>query len=106
MAGIYGEPSGMFTEQTGTFKEAGGMFKPEGSEQQDRAIAFAARDGRPTALDPSTPPIKSALMPSNIGGPVMNKKTGQWFGGDLSLSPRLSDPAFSIERLSGRLGML
>lgn len=105
MAGIYGEPSGMFTEQTGTFKEAGGMFKPDGSEQQDRAINQAAREGRPTALDPMTPAIKSASAPSNIGQPFRTRN-GTLVGADLSLSPRLSDPAFSIERLSGRLGML
>jgi hypothetical protein len=104
MAGIYGEPSGLFTEQTGTFKEAGGMFKPDGSQQQERAFTQAARQGRPTALDPMTPAIKSPSAPLNIGAPF--EKRGVIYGADLSLSPRLSDPAFSIERLSGRLGML
>ena len=105
MAGIYGEPTGMFTEQLGTFKEAGGMFKPEGSEQQDRAIAQAARMGRPTALDPVTPAIKSPLAPSNVGAPFRDRR-GNLLGADMSLSPLLRDPGFSIEQLSGRLGML
>jgi hypothetical protein len=105
MAGIYGEPEGMFTEQPGTFKEAGGMFQPDGSKQQDRTIALAAKRGLPTALDPDTPPIKSASAPLNIGQPIRTRGGGM-FGADMSLSPRLSDPAFAIERLSGRLGML
>ena len=105
MAGIYGEPSGMFTEQPGTFKEAGGMFKPDGSEQQDRAIAIGTKRGLPTALNPMTPAIKSPLAPSDVGAPFKNRN-GKLIGADTSLMPRLSDPGFSIEQLSGRLGML
>ena len=102
--GGFSEPSGMFSEQSGVFKSAAGMFQPEGSKQQDRTIALAAKQGMPTALNPDTPPIRSPLASSAIGQPF--EKRGKIFGADLSLSPRLYDPGFSIEQLSGRLGML
>lgn len=112
MAGIFSEPKGLFKETPGTFSVPKGMFMPEGSKQQDRAIERGIRRDLPTALNPDTPPIKSAMAPLNLGQPdmLMNKKTGRmsgWLGADMGLSPFLSQPGFSIDLLrSGGFGML
>lgn len=105
VGGGFSEPKSMFSEQRGTFSTPRGMFMPDGSEQQDRAISRGARRGMPTALNPDTPPIKSTLAPSTIGQPARTR-SGRIFGADLSLSPFMEDPVFSVEQLSGRMGML
>lgn len=101
----FSEPKGLFSEQKGTFSTPAGTFMPDGSKQQDRALAFAAKRGLPNALNPDTPPIKSPGAPLDVGQPFKTRGGGL-FGADLSLSSRLYDPTFSLEMLSGRMGML
>lgn len=105
ISGGFSEPEGMFSEQRGTFSTPAGMFSVDGSKQQDRRIELASKRGMPTALNPDTPPIKSALAPSTIGQPV-RMRGGGIFGADLSLSTFMDEPGFSVEQLSGRMGML
>jgi hypothetical protein len=105
ISGGFSVPDGMFSDQNGAFSTPRGTFMPDGSKQQDKAIAMAAKRGMPNALNPDTPPIKSASAPLDVGQPYRTRGGGM-FGADLSLSPRLYDPGFSLEMLSGRMGMI
>lgn len=98
MSGGFTEPQGLFKETPGTFMEPKGMFMTDGSKAQAKAIALGLKRDLPTALNPQTPPVKSALAPLEMGQPDFTKKYG-WIGGDMSLSPFLG--GFAVDRLRG-----
>lgn len=101
-SGIGFSDNGTFTDPPGVFKEAGGMFAVDGSKQQAKDIAMALRQGRPSAINPMTPPVRSPLLDSHV---QMNKRGG-WIGGDMSLSPFLQDDGSGLHAMLSRLGML